>query len=702
MSEPFFSIPNEAEWQTIILAPYGADPLAWTFHAQAAVRGGRTKIFPKRGTLGPTDFDRDDTLSTANWSDLSGGSGIAVINPSTDMGKSWWHVADARGTDGWTCPPEAISSRPGTYSGNHVPVGRIGASTYGLWGTAIHKWDPATRTWGNAVATIGTVVNSEGIVSFNDAMYFPLGSSGYAYVAESAPGTLGSVTTVAGAAAPTANSPVPTSNPRVWAFAVHQQKLWAITTSADGHVLASNTTGASGNWFWPYDDARGTFIKISTSTEPKTLFQFLNTQQERQLWCSSKRGCLIWDPLEMTWQESNLWDVPPHPDFGRCAKVFRPGEAVWIASGGGDLIQYQSNGTVVPASGPGGAGHGLPDVNTRLGDGMPASKRGSVVSMATDLANLFLLVQGEQAVGASDDVLEEDDASDPITIPGSEGQSSVIAWTGKGFHPLWESTEPLGTATKIVVSDALDADGNTDYRAFWGTGEDSWSMPCRLTTHSSRQAVDVGNVWRFATSGYIELGEFWAGSFAVHKLASHISITMAKANAANYAEYEYQTDHSSLGQWTTLGIANEEEPGHDTVLGFNLSDDGLWVKGQHYHWIKQRIRLYGAGGTTSPVVRGISLAYLPLPQDAATKTYAVQLPTDVSPKSDMTREQIEAKLEALLSAEEFVYLKHQHRTYRAYVASVANTEMLTRDGWGIANVTVIQIPSGVHGTLGDG
>jgi hypothetical protein len=679
----FFPVPDRAEWLTLILAPYGEDPADWTFPCWAAVRGGRTKIFPKRGTMGPTDFDRDDTLSTANWQDLSGGSGINIINPSTDMGNTWWHIADARGTDGWTCPPEAIMRKPGTYTGNHVPLGRIGATTYGLWGTQLHKWDPDAQTWGNSLGTVGTVVNTEGIVTWMGAMYLPLGANGYATISESAPGTP-VITVAAGAATPTSNATPPTSAPRVWAFGVHQQKLWGLTY--DNYQLFSLTLG--GNWFWPYDSARSTFIKVDSSAEPKLLFEFVNIQQGRALWCSTRRGCLIYDPGEMTWQESNLWEVPPHPDFGRTAKVFRPGEAAWISSGGGDLIQYQATGVVVPASGPGGAKQG-----------MPAGKRGSAVSMASDLANLFLLMKGETALGTSDAIVEDASGSDPLYLPQETGISSVIAWTGKGFHPLWESAAPGGVPTKIVVSDAVNALGAPDYRTFWGLGEESWSMPSRLTTHSSRQAVQIGTGWRFATSGYIDLGEFSGGSLANRKLISHAALFMRNASSSNYAEYEYQTDADPYGTWRSLGQAAVQN--QRVVLPFGLSADGLFSEGLACNWIAQRVRLTGSGGTSSPVVGGLSLSYMPLPQDAATKTYTIPLPIDVDPRTDLTREQIIAKLEAHVESERFLYLKHQERTYRAYVASVADTGMASRDASGTLSLVVIQIPVGVSTLLGE-
>ena len=683
-----FTVPDRAEVMTIYLGPYLGDPRYYTFPVRPQVRVARTKIFPKRANLGPTDLVHDDTLSSLNFMDLSGGQGIAIINPASDLGKTWWHVADARGTDGWTTPPEAISRKPASYSGNCVPLGRLGASSYALWGTAIHQWDPDAQTVGASLGTVGTVVNTEGIVVFNNTMYFPLGASGYSYVAESAPGTLGAITTVTGAAAPTSNSPVPTSNPRVHAFAVHQQKLWAITTAADGHVLASSLTGATASWNWPYDTSRPAFIKIETSAEPRTLFEFTNVQQtNRALWCACRRGCLIYDPGEMTWQESNLWDVPPHPDFGRAAKVFRPGEAAWISSGGGDAIQYTASGVVVPASGPGGNGQG-----------MPAGKRGSIVSFASDLANMYALVKGETPPGSSASITEDTSGDDPLYIPDAVSSSSVIAYTGKGWHPLWESSG-AGVPTKIVVADAVKDDGTVDYRAFWGVGEEMWSMACRLTTYSSRQAIHLG-LERFASSGYIEWGEFHGGSIANKKLASHVSIFLSNADAANYVEYDYQTNAQQDGSWITLGRAAIEH--ERVVLPFGVSADGLWSAGLSWHWIKQRLRFIGQGGTNAPVVSGISLAYMPLPQDAASHTYTVPLPVEVCPWSGLTREQIVSRLEAHVQSEEFLLLKFRERTFRAYVASFAATEIAHKDAPATGTLTLIQIPTDAPGLLGQG
>jgi hypothetical protein len=537
-----------------------------------------------------------------------------------------------------------------------------------------------------------------GIVTFNDRMWFPLGGAGYTSITETAPGILGNQITVAGAATPPDNAPVPTSNPKVWAFGVHQEMLWALTISTEGYALASNTDGATNKWVWPFDTgARQSFVKLNLSTEPWLLFEFNNPKQEPSLWVSTRRGLKTYDANATAWVDSNLVDVPPHPDFGKAVKVWRPGEAAWVAGGGGDLIQYQSDGTVIPASGPGGANQG-----------MPIGRRGSVVSMASDLKNLILLVAGETAFGESASIVEDSEGSDPIYIPGANGITSLIAWTGVGFHPLWESGTDADAPTTVVVSDTtVPSTGKVDYRTFWGVGEDSWSMESQLTTASARQAVELAASGfesprrRFANSAYFEFGEFNAGTLAIRKLFSHAAIFMPYASEGNYAWIEYQTQADQFGGWHFLGearVANQR-----VVMPFGMTPIGdQWAsKGLACDWIKTRVWLVGTGGYLAPVVAGLSLAYMPLPADAATKTYTVLLPPDVDEVTDRTREQTLAMLYRHVISEEFIYLQHLEDTYRAYVASVSETGFLSRDGVGTAQVTVLQIPTGKAGLIGE-
>ncbi len=964
----------QTEYRTIILGPYaevfrslGGDVRDYQFPVLPSppIRTGRTKVFPTRATLGPSDPDVDDTLTTLNFMDLSGGAGVYTIKPASDLNHYWWGIASAEGTDGFTAAREAIMRQPDTYAGDCVPVGRIGVSTYVLWGSDLHLWDPDAQTFGASAGDVGTVVNTEGIVTFNGKMFFPLGSAGYSYVLEEEPGVLSLTTTATGAATPAYSTTPGTSNPRVWAFAVWNDVLWALTTEAEGYALVPSLTGLTDSWDWAnvLNTARLSFIKIETSFEPRTMAVFPNAQNQMSLWVAGRRGLKVYNDSKMQWDDTALTDVPPHPDFGRAMKVFRPGEALHIAGGGGDVIQYTVGGAVVPASGPGG---------TR--DGMPANRRGAVISFATDLSHLYALVRGGNPPFASSDPLDyaaqfgstgsgDGEFTTPrqiardssgnlyvadfinsrvskwtsagafvsniitgvdgaagvcidssgniyvsfllsasdyrvrkyssagtlewtsstvstnalgflatnstyvyVTLPsddtvdvyrcdtgafvisrgssgtgdgefdqpygiayndttgqiyvaelgnkrvqifttngifvsafgssgagdgefdgatgiavsssgnaiwvtdfglnrvqlftgsgtflaefGSSGTgdgefdtpdgivlasddlsawvvdsandrvqqltvdadvvatsafTSVLANTGKGWHPEWEGEG--STPTKIVVSDALKDDGEIDYRAFWGVGEECWSFQCRLTTHSARQAIQTNTGERFASGSYLEWGPFHGNSIAIQKLASHVALLMEHAATSDYVVYQYMTDrqhNEGSDSWVSLGSA-VTDAGDDqarTVIPFGLTSDFSFSEGLSFRWIRQRLLWVTSTPLRPAIVTALTLAFLPVPQDAATKAYTVPLPQDRDPITGKTADQIVNGLEALLSPdlgeERFLFLQDGQRQYRAYISSISYQTMPTPDGPGALTLSVIEIPTNAEGII---
>lgn len=718
---------KQTPWRTITLGPFGANPADYTFRVmtQPPTKSGRTKVFPTHQTIGPTDPDRDDTLTTLNFMDISGGIGVYNISPASDLNSYWWGIASAEGTDGWTMAREAIMDQPAAFTGDHVPLGRIGASTYGLWGTHIHQWDPDTQTWSNSVRDLGfPVVNTEGIAYFNEIMFFPLGDNGYAYAYESAPGTLAAAIIVTGVAHPTwVAQATPTTNPKAYIFAVWRDTLMCLTTKADGHYLVGSTTGLTGTWNWHEmsDDSKSQYVHIETGFEPHAMAAFPNAQNQYSLWLSGRRGLRIYAESEFSFAPTNFNNPPPHPDMGRAMQEFRPGEALWIAGGGGDAIQYTVSGAVVPASGPGGQKQGLG--GNRVG--LPGSRRGSIVSFATDLFHLYALVRGETAEGTSASIVEDTEGGDAIYVPGAVATSSLLAYNAKGWHPFWESATPGETPTKVVVSDGVTTTGGTDYRVFWGLGEEAWSMQCRLSTHSSRQAIQNATGERFRSTqllgyatqyqeSYIEWGRFDGGSIASHKLASHAAILMEHATATEKVEYQWYDEHGQSDAWETLGEATSDATSGEprTVFPFggvdingttvHDIDDMVWSKGEPFQWIRQRLRLISANASKPPIVTAMSLSYLPVPMDAATKSYTILLPAEKDEVTNMTAEQVVNKLEALFSPVDeedlqFLFLQDGPRIYRAYIASISYGRAWTPEAMGSLMLTVIQIPTGVTG-----
>ena len=240
-------------------------------------------------------------------------------------------------------------------------------------------------------------------------------------------------------------------------------------------------------------------------------------------------------------------------------------------------------------------------------------------------------------------------------------------------------------------------------------------MQCRLSTHSSRQAIQTETGERFRSTAsllgyqesYLEWGRFNGGSIANHKLASHAALLMEHATATEYVEYQWYNDHGTEGSWETLGAATlDAEDGEPrTMLPFGMTADGKFSAGMNFHWIRQRLRFVSANPTRPPIVTAMSLSYLPQPQDAATKAYTIPLPVDRDGLTGKTAEQIVNTLEDLLSPplgdEKFLFLQDGQRIYRAYISSISYARAPTPDAPGALQLTIIQIPTGVPGLIGE-
>src|SRR5690606_28005414 len=105
---------------------------------------------------------------------------------------------------------------------------------------------------------------------------------------------------------------------------------------------------------------RSRFVTINKSYVPRKLIEFINREGGPALWCVHSRGAVRFDEMNNTWTATSLREVPPHPDFGRDALVFRPGEDLWMVAGGGDMLQYTTNNVTQPGAGPGGGQGGIP------------------------------------------------------------------------------------------------------------------------------------------------------------------------------------------------------------------------------------------------------------------------------------------------------------------------------------------------------
>src|SRR5690606_40548045 len=126
-----------------------------------------------------------------------------------------------------------------------------------------------------------------------------------------------------------------------------------------------------------------------------------------------------------------IFIFPAHPDNGRGAAMWRTGEDMYVSAG---LGAYRYNlASIAPM--------GL-DRNT----GIPAEYRGYVVDMEPEHNALLALVKGAPAVAASSPAImfDEGQNSESMDLDSTQARSLLAAYTGFGWHPVWESADADG------------------------------------------------------------------------------------------------------------------------------------------------------------------------------------------------------------------------------------------------------------------
>lgn len=368
----------------IALGLYGSsDDRVW-YPISPQSRFNQLFVFARKQTYGDATRDSDDYISSFIQGDWSGGGQVEELNEGAEIARFWWSTADTRSPNQATLGPLVTSVRPNSNCTKCYPleVGNDGvmyhafneSGTWKVWGFN-ESTDAFDYNGGTGVA-LGSEPAGKA-VRFDGVIYVPRGSSGYTRITGSA-GTP-TCTTVAGSADPSTASP--TSAPRPNAFAVFQQKLWALTAEGGiaSHSIAQKDAGANA-WFWPYGDTTTDFPHVEATATPKALIAYFDKSGVESLYAVTDRGAVIFDDNHPRFIETPI-QYPPHPDFGRASAVWRPGEDLWLGAGL-DVVRYTSANVVVPLSG------------LARDHGLPQEYRGSIVDLEPEISCLYAMVGG--------------------------------------------------------------------------------------------------------------------------------------------------------------------------------------------------------------------------------------------------------------------------------------------------------------------
>lgn len=341
-----------------------------------------TATFAPKTTIGDYTKDADDYTSTWIISDLSGGMNVEDMNEGSDTARAWTIFADTRKPGKIALNPRVERFQWTGATGTSYPLGVVNDTFYAVIGSEICGWNEASEAWYTAEAITLTPVGKP--VSFAGKIFVPCGSAGYFYVTESATGnpTVTNVTTAI-QQYPAAYNPssLDVDPPMPAAFAVFDQKLWALTTggavawSFDG---GENGVGGSVGWTWEYNEPEGWYPRIESGSTPQRIIPFYNPNGDPTLMIVTDRGLFRYE-----WGALKIVDTPvqfpPHPDFGGAVCVWRAGEDLHIANGL-DTVRYTSANVVVPLSG------------LARDDGVPQELRGKIYDLEPETSEMYALL----------------------------------------------------------------------------------------------------------------------------------------------------------------------------------------------------------------------------------------------------------------------------------------------------------------------
>ncbi len=468
MSDPvILGAPEDGVWEGIWMGIETTPTKDGWFPVQWNVSFNELSIFEKKLTLGAITKDSDDIISSLIMSDWSGGGQIDLLT-GADQSRYRHGVMDAEKPGAITLPLYVQTLTP-SHTGSTYPACQIGDYPYVIRGTKVFSFNENTDAFGDS-ATVTTTPVGKGTM-FNGKVYFPLGSTGYARLAESAPGTPTWTETAGVNEAATKDA---TSSPNAVDFEVWDDKIWALTPTG---VLAYSFTGTPAEWKWDqsWNEAKARFNKLESCQTPKQLVTFVDNNGDPCLMVISNSSGFRADFFTKSYEKTPL-QFAPHPDFGTAACVWRPGEDLKIAAGLG-IISFSAANVVDPLMG------------LSRGDGLPYTNLGRIADLVPEASRLFAFVSGATAGSVSYDY-----GAQVGTTGTGNGQFTVVRGLATDSSGnVWAADtqgERIEKFTNALVYSSQDGSAGTGNNQF-ATDDGAWDIA--IDSANSTWHADRGN-----------------------------------------------------------------------------------------------------------------------------------------------------------------------------------------------------------------
>jgi hypothetical protein len=443
------------------------------------------------GNLGASD-----EVKAPAWvmQDFSGGQGVYLMDPDTQMDRYWVGLGDFRSTH-FGSPACAYDAAGGDYTA----LAEYGGAIYGF---DTHAWkrDDAANTWADKGALAGGAL--AGPIEYKGKLYVACGSSGYSYSADGA-----TWSNVAGEA--------------TISFCIFDGNLVKIDGSGN---IETSTDGT-------------TWTAVLTMTYPagyySHLFVFFNNAGDPCIYVSHKRG-FDWIDIYNKKAFPTGLILPKHPYGGKAAGVWR-----------GDYAFY-SAGLSAYGYTPGN----VREIGLDRDDGVSSEMRGNLVDMASGHMSLYAGLDNTSALAAAPLAGHSTRwrANAPKIMGGSVGYSFIMEYNGSGWQAKWQSASQALPMRCLLISDAYD------YRLWWVADGHVWYMKRPLGVTDPKMVMDS----EYADAAYCISSWFRGGSAVDAKAALMLSTTVENLAAYGSLTISYGLDGSEawtqIGVYTADNI----------------------------------------------------------------------------------------------------------------------------------------------------
>jgi hypothetical protein len=594
-------------------------------------------------SFGDYTRDSDDILSSKIWTQFVNGIGYDRIREGSDEGVCWY-------SNLWTRTPYqlALNRRVESVDGIRYPLGDLAGEFFAASDTQVKPVDASTLTVGSALTNNLTGPPVGKGCSFEGNQYIPLGSAGYAYHN----GT-------------TVTNSVAIDNVIdfiVWDSTV--PRMMALCSDGTFHQTFDGTT-------WDQKAA------LNSDYVPRGLVHYVDRQENEAIYLVHSKGVAAWDPVSEFLIPTRLL-FPAHPDNAKGAAMWRTGEDLFISAG---LGAYRYNLASISPMGL--------DRNS----GIPAEFRGYITDFEPEHNSLLTYVRGKAVTESSDPAIEFDPGQDsePLDLDVAQARSLVVAYTGFGWHPIWESADADGEPNWIVVSE-----GDETYRIWWGYGVDADSrcytqiIPRGFT--NPKQLMEVGE-GDFQSTGYLDTGWFDANMQEFEKVGDRFEVRLDYGSTTESVTVKYQVDYDTT--WYTLGAA--EATGKSVFyFGVDTTEDmKIFSYGLAFSRIRFRLEFVSSDTTLSALLDSFVLKFRKLPLESS--THELMFPLIFDDCYGRGPWEVKKELDALMSSRQFVRLRldsdPETPSKRISLSLVGGDDSTGQDYRGFRRVTVIEIPA---------